>query len=179
MDRSQGFTAVGEVKGLRVLLYERYYVASLRYFESKNGFAQQCGEVLGHSLPDPLGITIRGPARAPLSIWAWTSPTEGLLLVENRGCLQRLDELKDAGCCINQTGGKRVVGLEGARTADLLARLSSAAIDAPANTARSGRLAEVPALIVSLASDLNLVAIDRVYLEHLLRFIEVTINDFK
>ena len=177
MDNSYVPAPVIETRQLRVRIDEHWHVANLRYFDTEGEFARRTTLLLGHALPPPLAISASSDLATSRSLLAWKSPTESLLLCVDYDLLHALAGIEGDGCCVDQTGGRRIVRIEGARGADLMARLGGVALDPPVGGASPGRLAELPALSLKLRHDLRLLVVERFHFEHLLRWIELTVSD--
>ncbi len=157
---------------------ETMAVATLRYFTPAGTFAEAVEAATGSALPAPLAA--RELAGAQL-ILAWRSPTETLCIARSAGRLAGLIErLAGAagGCIVDLTGAVRIVRLTGVRTGDLLCRLGASTCVPAVGEARRGRLADVPVLACSLRAGETLLAVDRVYLPHLLAWVRETLLDF-
>ena len=153
--------------------------ATLRYFERHGGFARAVEATAGLALPQSQQC-----ARAADGLLlAWRSPTETLCLAREGAQLARLAaRLADSseGCLIDLKGALRVVGVRGARVAELLCRLgSTASVPAPGEARRS-RVADVPVLAVRAGEDdETLLIVDRLLAPHLLAWIRETVADFE
>ncbi len=170
--------SVIEADGLSVSIDGDYLAASLRYFDWQGGFVAMLRNALGAALPEPLRA-IQGVAPAPF-ILIWRSPTETLLLSKDPPAFARLEaELAAAadGCMVNQTGGLCVVRIQGRRTDDLLTRLGAMSAIPRIGEACTGRFAELQATAVRVAADQVLLIVERVYADHLLEWIAVTVGD--
>jgi hypothetical protein len=80
---------------------------------------------------------------------------------------------------VDQTGGIRVLRLQGRRAGDLLLRLGAATAIPGLGEARSSRLAELHVLTVCVQAGQYLLLVDRVYAKHLLDWIGATVADFE
>lgn len=186
MDSQRGTASAIAAEGLRVALELDWRVASLRHFHpasrAAGAFAGVVGEALGGTLPEPLrAVEIEHPVNGARSLLAWRSLTETLLLTRSAAAFtdleQRLSSVMD-GCMVDQTGGIRVIRVEGARSAELLVRLGAPTVIAAAGEARSGRLAELQVLSASVRAGEWLLLVERVYADHLLAWIRATAADF-
>ena len=177
MDRAYVPAALIEGRRVCVRVEEHWHVADLRYFDPAGKFAAQAAAILGHAIPAILSISAGGSLKEPRSLLAWRSPTESFLLCSDAEHMQRLAAPSADGCCVEQTGGHGIVRIEGTAGADVMARLGGVALNPPVGAAHGGRLADVPAFSLRLTEDVLLVAVDRFYLEHLLRSIELTVRD--
>lgn len=177
MDRACVPAALIEGRRVRVRVDEHWHVAALRYFDPAGEFAAQAAAILGHAIPAILSISAGGSLKEPRSLLAWRSPTESLLLCSDAEHMRQLTTPSADGCCVEQTGGRGIVRIEGTAGADVMARLGGVALNPPIRAAHGGRLADVSALSLRLTEDCLLVAVDRFYLEHLLRSIEMTVRD--
>ena len=152
-------------------------VASLRYFDRAGSFAQAVEGLLGAALPGTLEAQEVPQTQL---ILAWRAPTETLCFARSARQLEELGSRLPSsteGCMVELTGGIRVVRLEGSRSADLLCRLGGTAPPEPGE-ARRGRLADVAVLALCVRAGETLLAVERVYLPHLLGWIRETLLDF-
>jgi len=171
-----------DAEGLRVVLELDWRIASLRYFHRAGGFAATVREALGSALPQPLrAVELEPTANGGRVLLAWRSPTETLLLspsLEPFGALeQRLCGEMD-GCIVDQTGGVRVVRVQGPRCLDLMVRLGAPTAIPVAGEARSSRLAELQVLTACVREGELLMLVERVYADHLLDWVRATAADF-
>lgn len=155
-------------------------VASLRYFMPNGAFATAVRRHLGVGLPiDSNSIAITG---RPTTLLVWRRPGECLLISPESGIF---DELVTAsgglsdGRAIDLTDGTCVLRIGGRRSAELLSRISCHGSIPPAGSARATLVAELPVVLISALSDDILLLIDRLYVEHLMRWIRVSIADFE
>ena len=161
----------------------RGQVASLRYFDRGGRFAETVRETIGMPLPQPLRATAQGTASGSAGVTlAWRSPTETLLLCNDRPVLadlqQRLATAAD-GSMVDQTGGIRGYRVQGQRARDLLQRMGATTAIPGLGEARSGRLAELHVLTACLQPGEFLLFVERVYANHLVEWIGATVADFK
>jgi sarcosine oxidase gamma subunit len=168
-----------ESSALSVRIEPGYHIASLRYFDRAGPFTGAVSEELGCKIPEPLGAA-RIEHGGGHSILAWRSPSETLFLcsaAERFSALER--RLADAadGCLVNQCGGIRVVRVSGAEARNLLLRLGAATALPHLGEARTGRLAELSVLTVSVVPDEYLLLVERVYVHHLFDWIQATAAD--
>jgi heterotetrameric sarcosine oxidase gamma subunit len=174
-------TAV-EIDGLSVTIEQGLQIASLRYFDAAGGFAATVRETIGRPLPEPLQVSKADGATSDADIMlAWRSPTETLLLGKDGAAFAQLERrLASAqdGCMVDQTGGIRVLRLQGRRAGDLLLRLGAATAIPGLGEARSGRLAELHVLTACVRAGQYLLLVERVYAKHLLDWIGATAADF-
>lgn len=182
MDSSHAGHGAMDTDGLSISVDLEVLAASLRYFNARGSFAAAVCDAVGGSLPEPLRAVRVEPTadQAPLTL-VWRSPTETLLLSKDPQVFRQLERRLAAmadGCMVDQTGGIRVVRIRGARTNDLLARLGANSVAPELGEARTGRLAELPVTAVRIQADEVLLLIERVYADHLLEWIAVTIGDF-
>jgi sarcosine oxidase gamma subunit len=180
MDNPQGKPAV-EVHGLSVSADRDVQIASLRYFDSAGGFAAAVREAVGRPLPEPLhALKVGSALQGPYVILAWRSPTETLLLTNDRAAFDELERQLAAaadGCMVNQTGGLCVLRVRGEKAGDLLLRLGAATAIPNLGEARSGRLAELQVLTACVHAGEYLLLVERVYANHLLEWIGATAAD--
>jgi heterotetrameric sarcosine oxidase gamma subunit len=171
------------VPGLEVGDDPRVHIATLRYFEPRGAFADAVQAATGVALPAPLAATSAAlpgaPQRAAL-VLAWLRPTETLVLTADtialRALMARLGSAA-GGHVLDLSGSLQVLRLAGARVSDLLARLGSAGMPA-VGEARRGRLADVPALALSVRAGEVLLAVDRAHAAHLLEWVGATLADW-
>jgi sarcosine oxidase gamma subunit len=168
-----------EGDALSVRIEPAYHVASLRYFDRAGPFTAAASEGLGCKMPEPLGAA-RMEHEGGHSILAWRSPSETLFLCSAAEAFSKLEHrLAEAadGCLVNQCGGIRVVRVSGAEARGLLLRLGAATALPHLGEARTGRLAELSVLTLSVAPDEYLLLVERVYMHHLLDWIQATAAD--
>jgi heterotetrameric sarcosine oxidase gamma subunit len=181
MDSPQRNPISVEIDGLSIRADLEVQAASLRYFHHAGGFAAAVREAVGRELPEPLrAFQVGSVTQGSYVILAWRSPTESLLLTNDRAAFEELErQLAGAadGCMVNQTGGMLVVRARGAKTGDLLLRLGSATAIAGVGEARSGRLAELHVLTVCVQPEEYLLLVERVYANHLFEWIAATAAD--
>ncbi len=181
MDNPQGKTTAIEIDGLSVGADRNIQIASLRYFHHAGRFAAAVREAVGRALPEPLrAFQVGSAAQGSYVILAWRSPTETLLLSNDRAAFDELDRQLAAapdGCMVNQTGGIGVFRVQGKKAGDLLQRLGAATAIPNLGEARSGRLAELQVLTACLLSGEFLLLVERVYANHLLEWIRTTAAD--
>jgi sarcosine oxidase gamma subunit len=171
-----------QAPGISVRVDRSLHVATLRYFDAQGAFAQACHAALGVPLPTALhAFEVPGTPAGVEFILAWRHPTQTLVLSNDGASLAALQsELSAAvdGVCLDQSGGLWVMRVQGERTRDLLLRIGSeASVPAPGE-ARISRIAELPVLSLSVKPGETLLLVDRVYAEHLLNWIRVTLADF-
>jgi heterotetrameric sarcosine oxidase gamma subunit len=171
-----------ESQGVSVTADRGPLVASLRYFDPAGGFAAAVREAVGRALPGPLrAFQIGSATQGSYVILAWRSPTETLLLSNDRAAFEELERQLAAapdGCMVNQTGGICVLRVRGEKAGSLLLRLGAATAIASLGEARSGRLAELQVLTVCVQSGEFLLLVERVYANHLIEWIRATVADF-
>jgi heterotetrameric sarcosine oxidase gamma subunit len=181
MDSSQRNPISVEIDGLSIRADLEVQAASLRYFHHAGGFAAALREAVGRELPEPLrAFQVGSTTQGSYVILAWRSPTESLLLSNDRAAFEELErQLAGAadGCMVNQTGGILVLRARGDKTGDLLLRLGSATAIAGVGEARGGRLAELHVLTVCVQPEEYLLLVERVYANHLLEWIAATAAD--
>jgi heterotetrameric sarcosine oxidase gamma subunit len=173
---------VVEGEGVRVTVL-RGQAASLRYFARTGRFAETVRETIGMALPQPLRATAVATASRGASVTlAWRSPTETLLLCDDRPAFadlrQRLATAAD-GCLVDQTGGISGYRVQGLRAQDLLQRMGAITAIPGVGEARSGRLAELHALTAYVQAGEFLIFVERVYADHLVDWMRATVADFK
>ena len=169
------------VHGLSVSADRDVQIASLRYFDSAGGFAAAVREAVGRPLPEPLhALKVGSAMQGPYAILAWRSPTETLLLTNDRAAFDELERQLAAaadGCMVNQTGGICVLRVQGLKAGDLLVRLGASTAIPNLGEARSGRLAELQVLTACVHAGEYLLLVERVYANHLLEWINATAAD--
>jgi heterotetrameric sarcosine oxidase gamma subunit len=174
--------AIVESQGVSVTVDRSLLIASLRYFDQAGGFAAAVREAVGRALPEPLrAFQIGSATQDSYVILAWRSPTETLLLSNDRAAFAELErQLATApdGCMVNQTGGICVLRVRGEQAGNLLPRLGAATAIASLGEARSGRLAELQVLTACVQSGEFLLLVERVYANHLIEWIRATVADF-
>ena len=157
----------------------RMCVASLRYFDLGGPFAEAVQRSVGAVLPRG-AITLALAALEPLTLIAWRSPSESLLLSEDPQLIQALSRavagLKD-GCVIELTGGACVLRAAGTGTAELLARIGGHGSMPPLHGSCATRLADLPVMVIRLDGPDLLLVVDRAYLDHLMEWMRVSIRD--
>ena len=182
MDNPQGKPAAIEIRGLSVRADRDVQIASLRYFHHAGRFAAAVREAVGRTLPEPLrAFQVGSAAQGSYVTLAWRSPTETLLLSNDRGAFAELERQLAAaadGCMVNQTGGICVLRVRGEQAGNLLQRLGAATAIASLGEARSGRLAELHVLTACVQSGEFLLLVERVYANHLIEWIRATVADF-
>jgi heterotetrameric sarcosine oxidase gamma subunit len=170
-----------EIDGLSIRADLDAQTASLRYFHHAGTFAAAVHQAVGRELPEPLrAFQIGNATQGSYVILAWRSPTESLLLTNDRAAFDELArQLASAadGCMVNLTGGILVLRVRGDKAGDLLLRLGSATTIPNLGEARSARLAELQVLTVSVVPNEYLLLVERVYANHLLEWIGVTAAD--
>ncbi|MGH8267798.1 MAG: hypothetical protein ACRETS_10790, partial [Steroidobacteraceae bacterium] len=158
------------------------HAAALRYFERQGVFADAVCALIGAAPPAALAAAAAaGSAGEGELLLAWSRPTETLVFTTD---VVRLAELQSrlagvpGGCCVDLSGGLRVLRVTGERVAELLCRLGSACVPR-LNEARRSRLAEVPVLALCVQEGETLLAVDRAYAPHLMGWIRETLADFQ
>jgi heterotetrameric sarcosine oxidase gamma subunit len=181
MDNPQGKSTGIEIDGLSVSAGCGVQVASLRYFHHGGRFAAAVREAVGRELPEPLHAFQVGSATEGTNvILAWRSPTETLLLCNERAAFDEIERQLAAapeGCMVNQTGGICVLRARGKKTGDLLLRLGATTAIPNLGEARTGRLAELQVLTARVSPEECLLLVERVYANHLLDWIAATAAD--
>jgi sarcosine oxidase gamma subunit len=182
VDESRHIATYGvELAGLSVTLRREFKVASLRYFDAQGPIAVAVRSVVGGPLPE-VQRAVRYPAGAGELILAWRSPTETWLITTDGAAFAAITAAlasdSSAGCLVDQTGGLWAWQLCGARTTDLLARLGSKASIPALGEARGSRVAELPVLMLCVKVGEIVLLVERVYSEHLLGWINETVEDF-
>jgi len=180
MDNPRGRSAI-DIDGLSVSADHGVQVASLRYFHPTGIFAAAVRETVGRELPEPLRAFQVGNATQRANvILAWRSPTETLLLCNEKAAFDELERQLAAapdGCMVNQTGGICVLRVQGEKTGDLLVRLGATTAIPNLGEARTGRLAELPVLTARVSPEECLLLVERVYANHLLEWMGATAAD--
>jgi heterotetrameric sarcosine oxidase gamma subunit len=181
MDDPLGKSAAIEIDGLSVSADRGVQTASLRYFHHAGSFAAAVREAVGRALPEPLrAFQVGNATQGAYVMLAWRSPTETLLLSNERAAFDEIEQQLAAapdGCMVNQTGGISVLRVHGEKAGDLLLRLGAATAVPNLGEARSGRLAELPVLTACVWPKEYLLLVERVFARHLLEWIGVTAAD--
>jgi heterotetrameric sarcosine oxidase gamma subunit len=181
MDSPQRNPISVEIDGLSIRADLDVQAASLRYFHHAGAFAAAVREAVGRTLPEPLrAFQVGSAGQGSYVILAWRSPTETLILSNDRAAFNELERQLAAapdGCMVNQTGGICVLRVQGEKAGDLLLRLGAATAIPILGEARSGRLAELQVLTACLAPQEFLLLVERVYANHLLEWIGATAAD--
>jgi hypothetical protein len=152
---------------------------SLRYFLPDGPFADAVRLSTELSLPiDP--CTVRVTNENSPTLLVWRSPTESLLLTRHSSIIEILSSaaarLQD-GCVVDLTGGTCVLSVHGTGVDDLLARIGCHGSAPPRRTVRSTRVADLPVILIRGECPDVLLLVDRVYLDHLMSWMRVTIDD--
>ena len=174
--------AVRQVDGLEVRELP-LHAATLRYFDSAGPFAAAVAAVTATPPPAPLTALVVPEAAGVGAgiVLAWLRPTETLALSEEAAPLARLQEAlatAAGGHVVDLSGGLTAFRLRGARVADLLSRLGSAALGMGPGDARRGRFGDLPVLALSVRPGEALLVVDRAYAAHLRGWIEATLADW-
>jgi hypothetical protein len=181
MDDPSAATVV-ESEGVSIRADRGLLVASLRYFDHAGGFAAAVQEAVGRPLPEPLrAFQIGSATQGSYVILAWRSPTETVLLSNDRAAFEELERRLAAaadGCMVNQTGGICVLRAQEEQAGNLLLRLGAATAIAGPGEARGGRLAELQVLTACVQAGETLLLVERVYANHLIEWIRATAADF-
>ena len=181
MDNPPGKSTAIDIHGLSVSADRGVQIASLRYFHPAGRFAAAVREAVGRELPEPLcAFQIGSAAQGSYVILAWRSPTETLLLCNERAAFDEFERQLSAapdGCMVNQTGGICVLRVQGEKTGDLLVRLGGTTAIPSLGEARTGRLAELQVLTARVSPEVCLLLVERVYANHLLEWIAATAAD--
>jgi sarcosine oxidase gamma subunit len=167
--------------GLRAQVDWRLHVGSLRYFDSDSSFGPVIANALGVELPGVLKAS-PVPGEGGGDLVAWRSPTEALVICASGSrfhAIQALCTGRRDGCFVDQTGGLCVIRASGERMSDLFSRLCGSALLPAPGEAKRGRLADVPALALSVSDSEMLFVTERMYLEHLMDWIRSTATDFE
>jgi hypothetical protein len=179
-------TFIVDIEGLSVRDERGLQIASLRYFEPGGSFVAAVAEFAGRPLPEPLRATqferaAHGAHRDAYFVFAWRSPTETLLLCNDKIAFTDLEQRLAAaadGCMVDQTGGICVFRVDRPRAGDLLVRLGATTAIPGLGEARSGRLAELQVLTLCVQAGEYLLLVERVYADHLIEWIGATAADF-
>jgi heterotetrameric sarcosine oxidase gamma subunit len=165
--------------GIAVALDPEMSVMSLRYFEPHGAFAAAVRRCLGLQLPfEPNAIEVAD--RRLLTLLAWRRPGECLLLSRDAAIIEGVAtatvSLGD-GRAINITGGACVVHISGPQTGELLSRIGCHDSMPAPRSSRATRVADLPVVLVRTEGlDVHLL-LDRVYLEHMMHWLRVSIDD--
>jgi len=159
------------------------HAATLRYFDAAGPFAAAVAAVTGTPPPAPLTALIVPEAAGVGAgiVLAWLRPTETLALSEVAAPLEGLKEAlakAAGGHVVDLSGALKAFRMRGARVADLLSRLGSAARGMGPGHARRGRFGDVPVLALSVRPEEVLLVVDRAYAAHLGGWIEATLADW-
>jgi heterotetrameric sarcosine oxidase gamma subunit len=157
-----------------------WHIGSLRYFDGAGPMGAMLQSAVGGSLPGPLAAVRYGSDQAEV-ILAWRSPTETVIMTPDGAAFSavasRAAEDRSAGYLVDQTGGLRAWQLAGARAREVLERIGSAGSIPALGEARTGRLAELPVLSLSVREGEFVLLVERVYSEHLLGWIDASTAD--
>jgi sarcosine oxidase gamma subunit len=169
-----------EESGVRISLEPDIHMASLRYFDVSGAFSVAMGAIIGVRFPEKLcAIAVPQHGDAKRMILAWRSPTETFLLCDDSSVIRRLEaeaEILNDGCVVDQTGGALVLRVSGKCVAGLFARMGGQATLPNLGEARRSRLADVPVLALQVQADEILLVVQRVYAEHLMMWIRVSVT---
>jgi len=184
MDSPQNQGGAIEAAGLTAEWERDLHVASLRYFTAAGPFAAQVRESIGAPLPEPLRAnTITGASGHAHFILAWRSPSETMILSDNRAAFTDLETRLAAaaadGCMVDQTGGIWGLQVRGGRARALLQRLAATTAIPAVGEARSGRLAELHVLTVCVQAEEYILLVERVYADHLFQWVGRTLQDLQ
>jgi len=169
-----------DIDGLSVTLDLGPQIASLRYFSPAGQFAAAAGAWLGWPLGEALRAGHGDSMQGGDFVLAWRSPTETLLLTQNRAAFAELAQRVAAdvdGCMVEQTGGTRLFRVTGSRARDLLLRLGAATSIPEVGEARPGRFAELTVLAASIRAGEYLLLVERAYANHLFDWMSATAAD--
>jgi len=164
-----------QVAGLAVRHEAAAPAAALRYFSAQGDFAAALRRA-----GTPLPATGQALEAGRDLILAWRAPGETLCLCGGEAQLQELQRTVAAaadGCLVTLTGGLSVVHLTGTRIEELLCRLGGSAATPAPGQAQRGRLADVAVLAVCVRAQQVRLVVDRGYAEHLLGWIQATLQD--
>lgn len=169
-----------EAPGITVVADAAMSVASLRYFMPSGAFVAVVRRHLGVDLPldsNSIAITDR-----PATLLAWRRPGECLLISPDCGIVDELVAASGGfsdGRAINLTHGTCVLRIGGCRSAELFSRVGCHGSMPPPESARATRVAELHVMLIRALSDDILLLIDRLYVEHLMRWIRASIADLE
>jgi hypothetical protein len=170
-----------EPTGLRLSQDDDEFVASLRHFDTEGEFLRTTSRIIGSQLPDacrivsPVAQVNRG-----MTILAWRSPTETLLLCDDGSLIEQLEAataMHVDGCVIDLTGGVQVLRAQGDSVSDLFGRAGGQATFPALGEARGSRFAGVPVLALQARRGEILLILDRVHVEHLMSWVCVVAED--
>ena len=183
MDENHESPPPVEAPGIRVSLDQGMHVASLRYFDPRGAFSRTVQASIATQLPNRLCATYASRrSGAESAVLAWRSPTETLLLCNEAALIAQLHAdvatLND-GCVVDQTGGTWVLRASGERIADLFARMGGQGTLPVIGAARRGRLADIPVLALQVQPGEILLIIERLYVEHIMRWIRASAADLR
>jgi sarcosine oxidase gamma subunit len=159
------------------------HAATLRYFGAAGPFAAAVAAVTATPPPAPLTALVVPEAAGVGAgiVLAWLRPTETLALSEAAAPLAGLKEAlakAAGGHVVDLSGGLKAFRMRGARVADLLSRLGSAALGMGPGHARRGRFGDLPVLALSVRPGEVLLVVDRAFAAHLGGWIEATLADW-
>jgi sarcosine oxidase gamma subunit len=170
-----------EVPGLTIKPRHDWQIGSLRYFDAAGPMDTNLQSTVGGSLPGPLAAVRYANAQREI-ILAWRNPTETLIMTADGAAFaavaSRAAEDRSAGYLVEQTGGVWAWQLAGTRAREVLERIGSTGSIPAIGEARTGRLAELPVLSLSVREGEFVLLVERVYSEHLLGWIRETVLDF-
>jgi sarcosine oxidase gamma subunit len=171
-----------EADGVTVTPRAELLVASLRYFDDGGDFAAAVAGVVGGSLPRVRHCVRHGaqPEGGEI-VLASCNPTETLALFGSPAILSRIEAFctgRPDGCVVDLTGGVWACDIQGARAADLLARIGADARLPEIGEARTTRLADLPVTSIRVDDGALTLVVDRAYAEHLCAWIRETLGDF-
>jgi hypothetical protein len=157
-------------KALTISVVESAALLSLRYMGIDAQFVEHMQAALGCSLPETLQAqSILLPETGHRAVLAWRRPSETLLLAETHEIVDRFAEIAatDDGYVLDLTGGFTLFSCEGALTAQMCARLGGPDNFPQPGEAKPGRLAEVPALALSLQDEQCQILVERHFGPHM------------
>lgn len=167
---------------LFVAIDESVRAASLRYFPSMGAdISGSIEAAVGSPMPDALKATgVRTDGRDGISILAWLSPTETLLLSTDDLRFAQLAQCITVagGFFVDQTDGFAALKVTGKRTEELLRRIGLSDSYPAIGEARRSRMADVSVLALRTCSEVTLLVVNRTYTEHLMNWIRVSALDF-
>lgn len=162
--------SAGDLGRLSVSMVEDTALLSLRYMGVDAQFVEHVQSALGCSLPETLQArSLLAPEAGYRGVLAWRRPTETLLLAETHETIHRYGGIPatDDGYVLDLTGGFTLFSCEGSQIAQMFARLGGPGTFPSPGEAKPGRLAEVPALALSLQGGQCHILVERHFGPHM------------
>ena len=146
---------------------ESVLLASLRCLDASGDWAGTLRRAIGGDLPSGCGVI----CEMRQGVLLWRGPTETWFLPRDGDALAELRRMApDAidGCTVELTGAYDLLQLDAAIAPGLLSRLGSSTLYPPRGASASGRMADVPAVVVHRPCGELLILVDRLHLAHVL-----------